>query len=162
MRPEVTVSYESNDQKYDLVFTMLSPKKSLKFLMFMGKFVGGGAGKAMGAVAGKFDNISAIKESDIDISKLGEVLFDLMDKVDEDEVEQKLDLLFSSVKLNGQSLDGDHHIFDGNPALIFKVAGKALAVNYKSFLFGNSGILKKLLKTIQVVTNTKDSPKEQT
>jgi len=152
------------EKEFMLEFTMLSPSKSLKFLMFMGKVVGGSFGRAFGALEGDFksmDDLSKIKDSDLNYSKLGEALFGIFERVDENEAIEKLNVLFGSVRHEGNVINCDYFMFDGRPDLLLKVAGKALGVNYKSFLQENSGVLSKISRTMEILNVGKNSQETQ-
>lgn len=161
-REPKTVTYKNDEVDYACLFTQLSPSKSLIFMMYLGKMLGGSAGKVIGAFNGSsLQEISGLKEENINLEKIGDAIFGLFARLDEEEVINKLNLLFSSVSLNGETLDVDHLMFQGEPGLIFKVAKKALEVNYKSFLDGNSGLIGKITKTLKIVKGSKESPTEQ-
>jgi len=162
MRESKTVTYKNDDVDYNCLFTQLSPSKSLIFMMYIGKLLGGSAGKVVGSFNGNsLSEISGLKEENIDLEKIGDAIFGLFERIDEDEVIKKINLLFSSVSLNGETLDIDHLMFQGEPGLIFKVAKKSLEVNYKSFLDGSSGLIGKLTKSLKIVKGSKESQKEQ-
>lgn len=159
MRTEVKYTIKNGDKSFDLVLTQLPPSKSLKFMIFMGKFLGGSAGKVIGAFDGSANSIkdlSNLKESDLSLEKVGLAISGLMERIDEDEVIEKINLLFESVHINGDSLHIDHFMFDGDPTLIFKVATKAIGVNYKRFLDENSGALGKIIASFKILGNTKE------
>lgn len=157
MRTTALKKIKNGDKEFELEFTQLAPSKSLKFMIFMGKFVGGSAGKAMGAFNGSkasMQDLANLKDEDFNFEKIGDAISKIVGNLDEDEVIQKLDVLFESVSYNGEEIHIDHFMFDGNPMLIFEVARKALEVNYKRFLDENSGLVGKLIKSVKVLANT--------
>jgi hypothetical protein len=159
MKDQVIKKYKNNDMEFNVTFNMLKPSKSLKFLLFMGKLIGGSAGQAISALDGtSLAEVAEKKGDNLNIEKLGESLFKIMDRIDEDQVVEKINLLFSSCEVNGQQLEVDHLIFHGDPTLIFKLAKEALVVNYKRFLDEISSKLGPVLKKVSSMQNTKESP----
>jgi len=162
-RETKTITYKNGEKEYSCLFAQLSPSKSLKFMMFLTKVVGGSTAKVIGSLnGGSIQDLANINDDQIDLEKIGDAIFGLFDRVDEDEVIEKLNLLFSSVSIEGEQLDVDHLIFQGQPTLIFKLAKEAMAVNYSSFLEGISSAIKKLSGKIKKAQDSKDTQKEQT
>lgn len=161
-RKTETTTYKNGDMEFTLMFSQLKPSKSLVFMMYMAKMIGGSASKVIGSFdKGSIEQLSNIKDEDISLEKMGEALSGFLDKLDDDDFIEKMNLLFSSVDTNGEVLTVDHLMFYGEPMLIFKVAYKALGVNYSSFLQGNS-VLKKLVKSVKLIKDSKDSLEKQT
>jgi len=157
------ITYKNEETEFHLQFTQLVPSKSLKFMMYVGKILGGSAGKLIGSLGtDSIKNLSEMKEKDFNLEKIGDSLFGIFDRLDDDAFIEKLNLLFGSVTNEGQVLNVDHLLFQGQPMLIFKVARKALEVNYGNFLDENSGVIGKLLKSIKMIASSKDSQKTQT
>lgn len=162
MRETKTVTYKNEKDEFTLLFTQLAPSKSLVIMMYLGKILGGSAGNIIGSLGkNSLTDLAGLKDGDLDFEKVGDAIYGLFDRLEDQAFIDKLNLLFSSVSIEGQSLDVDHHMFQGEPMLIFKVAYKALGVNYQSFLDGNSGALGKLIQKIKGLKGTQDSPKEQ-
>lgn len=158
-RETKTITYKSGEKDFHLLFTQLAPSKSLIFMMYLGKLLGGSAGKIVGSFQGSsIKDIAGMKDEDINLEKIGDAIFGLFERMDDDEVIKKLNLLFSSVSLDGQNLDVDHLMFQGEPLLIFKVAKEAIGVNYASFLDGNNGILSKLVNSVKMLKRSNDLP----
>ena len=158
-RESKTITYKNGEKEFHLLFTQLAPSKSLIFMMYIGKMLGGSAGKIVGSFKGSsFKEMAGMKEDDINLEQIGDAIFGLFERLDDDEVIKKLNLLFSSVSLDGQNLDIDHLMFQGEPLLIFKVAKEAIGVNYASFLDGNNGILSKLVSSVKMLKRSKDLP----
>lgn len=160
---ELPVDFGAGPKEIQFKFKKLKPSKSLIFLMYMGKLIGGSAGKVLGSFDGqvnKMEDLLNIKEDDLNFEKLGNALLGVFDRIDEDDVIVKLDLLFGSVSMNGEPLHVDHSVFEADLKLLPQIAMKALAVNYKSFLGGSSGTLSKIMETIKLVKNGKNSPTE--
>lgn len=161
MRESKVIEYSSNDIDFKVEFTMLKPSQSLKFLIYVAKIIGGSSGKVIGAFngnAGKMEDLLNFKENDLSLEKLGDALFGIMERFEDDEVVDKLNLLLGSCKTNGEKLYVDHMIFsNGNIDLIFKIAKEALGVNYSRFLGGNSGLFSKITKSLSILKNTKNS-----
>lgn len=141
---------EESNQDAKLVFEKLSPSKSLSFLIYMGKIIGGTIGKSLTAFDGS-KKLSEIQGQDIDISKIGDALFHSFERLDDKEFIEKLNLLFESVNHEGNQVHVDYLIFDGRPDLIFLVAKEALEVNYSRFLRGISGSMDKIKESIRIV-----------
>lgn len=144
-------------------FKKLKPSKSIKFLMFMGKLIGGSAGKVIGSFDGqvnKMEDLLDIKEDDLNFEKLGNALLGVFDRLDDEEVIAKLDILLGSVSMNGETLNVDHAVFEADLSLLPKIASKALGVNYKRFLGGSSELFSKIAQTIQVMRNGRSSQTE--
>jgi len=159
---ELPVDIGAGLNDYTFKFKKLKPSKSLKFLLFMGKFIGRGGAGVVGSFDGQVNNledVSKIKESDINFKKMGEALIGALE-VDEDDVIVKLDLLLGSVTFEGEPLHVDHTVFEADLSLLPKIAMKALAVNYKSFLGGSSDLFSKIVKSINIVKNGKSYPTE--
>ncbi len=157
MKKIYEVEIAGTNQEFELQFKMLKSSQSLKFLMYLGKIIGGSVGKVIGSIGGesKIEELENIKPDDFNLEKIGDAIFGLMDRVDEDEVLEKLNLLLSSVRHNGTILNVDHMMFDGAPDLIFSVAKEAMGVNYKRFLDGNSNVLQKIIGSLKILKNTK-------
>lgn len=160
---EFPIDFGAGPKDIVFKFKKLKPSKSLKFLMFMGKLIGGSAGKVIGSFDGqvnKMEDLLDIKEENLNFEKLGEALLGAFDRIDEDDVVVKLDLLLGSVTMNGEPLCVDHAVFEADLALLPKIAMKALAVNYKRFLGGSSELFSKIAQTIQIVKSGKSSQTE--
>lgn len=144
-------------------FKKLKPSKSIKFLMYMGKMIGGSAGKVLGSFDGqvnKMEDLLNIKEDDLNFEKLGNALLGVFDRIDDEEAIAKLDILLSSVSMNNETLNVDHAVFEADLTLLPKIASKALGVNYKRFLGGSSELFSKIAQTIQIVRSGQKSPTE--
>jgi hypothetical protein len=163
MRETAIVSYKNGDREFKLQFSMLTPSKSLKFLIYMAKVLGAPASKAVGAFQGKadMDNLMNLKDEDVNFSQVGNAIVSLFDRLDENEVIEKLNLLYESVTLSGESIHVDHPMFDGRPDLNLKVAYKAMEVNYRHFLGENSGLFTKISQSLQIIQKSKESRPEQ-
>jgi hypothetical protein len=160
---ELPVDFGNGPKDIVFKFKKLKPSKSLKFLMFMGKLIGGSAGKVIGSFDGqvnKVEDLLNIKEDDLNFEKLGNALLGVFDRIEDDDVIAKLDLLLGSVTMNGEPLNIDHAVFEADLALLPKIAMKALAVNYKRFLGGSSELFSKIAQTIKIVKDGKSSQTE--
>jgi len=160
---ELDVDFGAGPKSMTFNFKKLKPSKSLKFLMFMGKLIGGSAGKVIGSFDGqvnKMEDLLNIKEDDMNFEKLGNALLGVFDRIDDDDVVLKLDLLLGSVTMGGEPLHVDHAVFEADLGLLPKIAMKALAVNYKRFLGGSSELFSKIAQTIKIVKNGKNSQTE--
>lgn len=160
---ELPVDFGAGPKDIVFKFKKLKPSKSLKFLMFMGKLIGGSAGKVIGSFDGqvnKVEDLLDIKEDDLNFEKLGNALLGVFDRIDDDNVIEKLDLLLGSVTMNGEPLNVDHAVFEADLGLLPKIAIKALGVNYKRFLGGNSEIFSKIAQSIKIMRSGKNSQTE--
>lgn len=128
MREEVTRVIENNEY----VFTTLPVKTSIKTLTKLTKLIVGPIGSA---INGK-DTISDAL-GDIDV---GSLISGLSDRLDEDEVYGIIETFAGVILHKGQRLSSilDAH-FGGNPALLLKVIGAALEIEYANF-FGSGGV----------------------
>jgi len=80
----------------------------------MGKIVGGSAGKVLGSFEGNAKKLAGISEDDLNLEKIGNALLSVFDRIDEKEVIEKLNVLLSSVSMNGETLDVDHAVFEAD------------------------------------------------
>lgn len=155
--------YKKGDEEFQLEFTMLKPSQSLKFLIFMSKILGSGAGKVAGSFEGmKTEDLLKTDGDDLNLEKIGDALFGIFDRLDEDEVVNKLNILLGSVRHGENVVNVDYFMFDGRPDLLLKVAGTALGVNYKDFLREISGAFSKIPETLRILKNMKKSQTEPT
>lgn len=154
MRQNETLTITNDGKDFNLLITQLKPSDSLKILVYLGKVLGGTAGKALGAIDTK--KLADVKEEDISLEKLGDALTALLDRIDEDAICIKLNELFKSVSLNGSTLDLDNPCFQGRPDLIFVVAKKAMEVNFKSFLDANSGVVGKIIESLKIIRKVQE------
>ena len=157
------VGKKESKKEFKVEFSMLKPSKSLIFLMYMGKMIGGSAGKVIGAFKGdSLDSLMDMKEENLNLESMGNAIVSVIDRIDEKEVLEKINLLFESVTINGEVLDIDHMMFDGRPDLIFKVAKEAMEANFKDFLLENSEVFTKIIKSLRIVKSGTKSQKEPT
>jgi hypothetical protein len=159
----ITQTYTNAMGEFPCVFTKLKPSKSLIVMMYMGKMLGGTAGKAINSLQGSsLGSLSEMSDEDVNFEKIGDIVSSFFDKLEDEEFLKKLAILFESVQVNGESLYIDHPMFEEDPTLIFKVAVKAIGVNYKSFLGKSSGVIEKLkglVKTAPVSNDSQTEPK---
>jgi hypothetical protein len=120
-----------DNEKY--IFYMLKPRISLSLLTKLIKIIGPGIGKAFPSSIKAKD----ILETDIDI---GSLFHELSNKIDEKEVQEIIDILFSQVMHSGEGelLKGMAYdnLFSGRIKHLLKVVLKALEVQYNDFLAG--------------------------
>lgn len=152
MREPKTVKFKNGEREFTLLFEQLRPSKSLKMLMWLSKMLGGTAGSLLGSFEG-IKSLSDVKDEDIKLDKIGKAIHEIFSRLDDDEVVEKINFLFQSVSIGGESIDADHLMFEGDPLLILKVAKKALEVNFANFLEGSSGIGDKIRKTLELLKN---------
>lgn len=145
--------FQFNNQNVDVYFHQLKPSESLIFLMYLGKIVGGSAGKFVGAMDGASLTDLANK-TDFNMDKIGDAIGVLFDRFEEKETITKLNLLLGSAKMNGQPLYIDSPLFDGDLKPLFRAVKVALEVNYSDFLGGVSGLLKKVADRMPSSKNT--------
>jgi hypothetical protein len=156
MRESKIINYKvkgdepKNDKEFKLEFSQLRPSKSLIFMKWFGKIAGGSLGSAFG--------FFKEESNDYDFNQIGKIIFDSLDRVDDDEAIEKINLLLSSVEHEGTPIDIDYHMFEMDLTLLPKVIKVALEVNYKRFLQGKNGIIEKIKGTIKVL---KDTQKDQ-
>jgi len=149
-----TKVFKSGGEEFTLLFEQLRPSKSLKMLRWLGKILSGTAGGAVKSLNGSsIEELSKLTEDDIKLDKVCNIIFDLFDKVEEDELIEKLNLLFSSVEVNSEQLEVDHMMFQGETTLIFSVAKEALGVNFSGFFGETSSVFKKLKASIKIIKN---------
>lgn len=141
------------DNTFEIKVTQMSPSKSLKFLAWVGSLIGGSAGEALNLLKGK--SLNDISDEDISAEKIGTVISGLLEKLDDDRTIEKLNLLLSSAKCEGVELEVDHFIFEEDLALLPKVIKACFEVNYKRFLVGGSGVMKKIKETMVVLKDSK-------
>lgn len=140
---------DSNDEDKEvtLLFTQLMPSKSIKVVTYLTRVLGTTAGKAMGSM-GSLD-LKALDNLSMD--KLGDAIAQLFETIDDDSLIEKMDILLQSVTHENNVVSVDYFLFHGNLPILFKVIKKALEVNFKSFLDGNSGLLEKLKATLKII-----------
>lgn len=151
------IELDFNEKKVTVFAGTLKTSESLIFLMFLGKIIGGSAGKFIGAMDGK-SLADLVAKSDMNMDKIGDAITGLFDRLDDKNFIEKLNLLLSSVKADGQPMEVDHAFFDGNLPQLFRVLKVALEVNYKGFLPASSGLLKRFGNLTQLLKNI---PEEQ-
>lgn len=158
----INQTYKNSIGEWNCVFTKLKPSRSLIVMMYLGKLLGGTAGKAINSMQGSsLESLSNISDEDINFEKVGDLVTGFFEKLDDEEFIKKLNVLFESVECNGEVLYVDHPLFEEDPMLIFKVAAKAIGVNYKSFLGKSSGVIEKIksaMKKQQVSTESQAAP----
>ena len=141
----------------ELVFAMLKPSDSLKVLLFLGKVIGGAVGTAISAFtqgdSGAFDNL--------DPGKLGDAIPVILDRIDEGETLQKVNIILSSVSHQGTALEMDYFIFDGRPDLFFKILKEAITVNYQFFFQESEGLFQKLEASKKAILDSLAQSKTQ-
>lgn len=145
--------FEFNGQQVDVYFHQLKPSESLVFLLYLGKIVGGSAGKFIGAMDGA-SLAELANKTEFNMDKIGDAIATLFDRFDEKETIAKLNLLLSSAKMNGVSIHIDGPLFDGNLKPLFRAVKIALEVNYSDFLDVISGLLKKVADRMPSSKNT--------
>lgn len=145
--------FEFNGQQVDVYFHQLKPSESLVFLLYLGKIVGGSAGKFIGALDGA-SLTELVNKTEFNMDKIGDAVATLFDRFEEKETIAKLNLLLSSAKMNGTNLYVDSPLFDGNLRPLFRAVKIALEVNYKDFLDVISGLLKKVADRMPSSKNT--------
>lgn len=155
MRQNAVVTYKNGEKEFKLNFTQLRPSKALIMLMWLGKMLGGTAGSLLGSLEG-VKSLKDLDLDDLDLDRVGTAISKVFANFDDQEVIEKINLLFESVDVEGQQLDIDHFMFDGNPLLILKVARKSLEINFSSFLGESSGIVDKFKKTLELLKNTQE------
>ena len=112
---------KDNKKQATLVFNMMGAEDSLKFIIYIGKLLGGVAGKAITSLMMGEKGLDDIGKNDINLEEVGNFIPLILDRMDEKETIEKINLLFSSVTHEGNVLRLDYLIFDGRPDLIFKV-----------------------------------------
>ena len=113
-------------------------------------------GKAISSFAlGSKDGLDEMTKGDFDFSKLGELIPVVMDRIDEAETIEKINLILESVTHEGNVLNIDYLIFDGRLDLLFKVLKKALIHNYKFFF--TEEILEKLALSKKIIQESQKS-----
>jgi len=146
-------TYQFNEKDIVLTFSQMKPSESLCFIMYLGKIIGGSAGKFIAAMDGaKLADL--VDKGEFNMDKIGDAVATLFDRFEEKETIAKLNLLLSSVKTNGQPLYIDHPMFVGNLKDLFKVIKTAIGVNYKDFLDEISAALKKVFAKMQSLKST--------
>lgn len=145
-----------NEKPFDIEVYQLKTSEQLSFLMFMSKVIGGSAGKFIGAMDGKKVTEMA-STSELNIDKIGDAVAGLFDRLDEKGFMEKLNLLLSSARHNGESLDVDHFAFEGNLPELFKVAKIAIEVNFKSFLPAISALVSRGKAMAEKAKNTPET-----
>lgn len=141
---------EDKVQKADIEFRMLSCDKSLEFLMFLGKAIGGQVGKAISSFdINSLSELKDVKEENINVEKISNSILGIFDRLDRKEAIENLNLILSSARHGGNVLSLDYHIFDGNPDVALKVAKRAIEVNYSRFLQGILQSTKEALGRLQ-------------
>lgn len=164
MPKTIKIQYGTTDKKdATLVFNMLRPSDSLKVLLFVGKLLGGAAGGAISAFSlGDAEALNKLGEGKFDASKLGDAIPLILNRIDEKETLEKVNILLSSVNHEGTTLDLDYLIFDGRPDLFFRVLKEALVENYRFFLQENTGIFERLAKSKDaILASVKQSQNQQ-
>lgn len=138
-------SGEKKEVKF--LFTQLKPSASIKVLTYLTRVLGTTAGKALGSVNGfKPDDLE-----NISMEKLGDSIASLFVTIDDDSLVEKMNVLLQSVTHENNVINVDYHLFDANIDVLFKVIKKALEVNYKRFLEGNSDLIGKLKATLKII-----------
>lgn len=140
----VKFKYGEGDSKTaDLNFDLLKCENSLRVILYLGKIAGGAFGKAISEFSlGDTDKLDELKNSKVDISKLGDLIPVVMDRIHEKETIEKINLLLSTVTHDGNVLDIDYLLFDGRLDLLFKVLKIAFMHNYGFFF--NEELFRKL------------------
>ena len=138
---------EEQDKEFVFVFSKLRNKDSAKFLIFLGKMAGGSMGRAIAGM-----NAKGSKElTTEDISESFNTFFD---KIDEEGVIEKVNLLLSCVTHEGNSLDIDYFAFDGRLDLVFRVAKESFNHNFMFFFRGVINRSERLKKTVELVSKS--------
>ena len=150
---------KDNKKQAHLFFNMMSAEDSLKFIMYIGKLLGGAAGKAISSLMLGEKGLNDIGKSDINLKEVGDMIPLILNRLDEKETIEKINLIFSSVNHEGNILRLDYLIFDGRPDLIFKVLKEAVTYNYSFFL--NADLWEKLAATGKIIRESQTTPKNQ-
>lgn len=154
------VELEFNGKQVPVRFNQLKTSDSLIFLMYLGKVIGGSAGKFIGAMDGK-SLTDLVDKTDVNPDKIGDAISGLFERIGEKETIEKMNLLLSSVKSEGESLYVDSPFFDGNLPQLFKTLKIALEVNYKGFLPASSGMLKRFQNLREMMKDSSNTTKVQ-
>ena len=118
-----------------LFLKMLKPSEALSVLFFVAKILGGAAGNAISAFSlGDMDALGRIFEKDFNISKLGDAIPIVLNRIEEKETMEKINTLLSSVTHEKNVLHIDYFIFDGRTDLLLSVTKAAFEENYRFFL----------------------------
>ena len=158
---QLNITYgKDNKKNAQLTFEMMGAENSLKFIMYVGKLLGGAIGKAVTAFMLGEKGIEDIGKSEINMEKVGEFIPIILDRLDEKETIEKINLLFSSVTHEGNVLRLDYLIFDGRPDVIFKIIKEAVTYNYSFFL--NAELWEKLAATGKIIRESQTTQKNQT
>ena len=157
---QLNITYgQDNKKTATLVFNMMGAEDSLKFIMYIGKLLGGAAGKAISGLMTGEKGIEELGKSGVDTEKLGDLIPLIVDRIEEKETIEKINLLFSSVTHEGNVLRLDYLIFDGRPDLVFKIIKEAVLYNYSFFL--NAALWEKLAATGKIIRESQTTPKNQ-
>ena len=115
-------------------FTQLSPRDSLKVLARLTKLLGAPLGEIINHIPIKVERPTI---EDFKGLKIGNVVTQLVERLDEDSAIETIELLFTQVSRNGKSVTLEDIDFQGNLMNLFKCVGHALEVNFSDF-FGES------------------------
>ena len=142
----IKLQYGTTEKKdAELVFRMMKTSDSLKFLLYLGKIVGGALGSSISAFSlGNPDAINKLGEGDFDVSRLGEAIPMILGRIDETETLEKINLILDSVTHAGTTLSADYFIFDGRVDLLIRVLKEATIENYRFFFQENTELFQKL------------------
>ena len=143
---------------------MLRVEDSLKFLIYLGKIIGGAAGTAIASVAmGDSSKLDELSSNSFNFEKLGSNLSILLSRIEEEETIEKINLLLKSVSHGGNILHVNYLLFDnGRLDLLFKIIKEAFTHNYRNFFYANNGILDRLKKTSELITKSLRPSENQT
>jgi len=138
------------------IFTMLRPRISTKLLVKIIKIIGPSVGKAFN----KEVKIKNILDINIDI---GSAVMTLCERIDEDNVQNIIDTLFTQVQHKGKgilsNIQAYEELFSGRLKHLFNVVKASLEVQYADFFDGKEG-LEEFLNVIQDKSqNQQDSQK---
>lgn len=136
MPNSIKIQYGTTEKKEAQLFLkMLKPSEALSVLFFVAKILGGAAGNAISAFSlGDMDALGRIFEKDFNISKLGDAIPIVLNRIEEKETMEKINTLLSSVTHEKNVLHIDYFIFDGRTDLLLSVTKAAFEENYRFFL----------------------------
>ena len=138
--------------KYTIYF--MSPKKQIKMAAFILKTIGAPAGTLAGS--------AGLMDTKMDDPVIGQFIEKLIDRIDEDEVCAKIDILLGSVELPGKFAVGkctmENAEWHGELMSMLKVVAAVMEVNFKDFLGGSTGILESIKGQVLNRLTKSDSP----